>query len=339
VTTNNGVAETIGYDLNGNLTNIVTATSTNSYQWDAADRLVSATGPTNQSLFTYDGLGRRVQIIEKTNGVAYVTNKFVWDRAQLVEQRDLSGGIVTKRFFGDGEQISGTNYYFTRDHLGSIREMLNSSGVIQARYNYDSYGRLTKISGTIDADFGYAGMYVHQASGLLLTFFRAYSADLGRWLSRDPLTEKVGLNLYAYVSNNPINLTDLLGLLSITCQLSFSGWTTTYGDWQFNGQRPLAHGLLALVDLLYSGEPAADFDALGTAFGLADSAGVDPGGLWVIFWKRDVIKQWKTIYNCHDDCGHKWPKIEKGPAQVTQQAGIPSIWTHPYYEYYTPDGA
>ena len=211
VVTNNGMAETITYDLNGNMTSVVTATGTNSYQWDAANRIISITGPTNQSLFTYDGYGRRVQIVEKTNDVAYVTNKFIWDGQTLVEQRDLAGGTVIKRFFDGGEQILGTNYYFTHDHLDSIREMVDNAGTIKVRYDYDSFGRQTLISGTLNADFGYAGMYVHTASGLNLTFHRAYSADMGRWLSRDRLGENVGLNLYAYVANNPINAIDPFG--------------------------------------------------------------------------------------------------------------------------------
>jgi RHS repeat-associated protein len=216
VVTNNGVAKTITYDLNGNETSVITPTSTNTYQWDAANRMVSETGPTNQSLFTYDGLGRRVQIVEYANGAAYATNKFIWDGQTLAEQRDVTGAVVTKRFFGEGEQVSGTNYFFTRDHLGSVREVMNTAGVMQARYDYDPYGRMTVISGTFTADFGYAGMYYHAPSGLNLTLYRAYDPDLGRWPNRDPIQEFGGLNLYAYVFNNPINWIDLYGL-------SFSG--------------------------------------------------------------------------------------------------------------------
>ena len=210
VVTNNGVNKTLAYDLNGNETSVVTASSTNTYQWDAANRLVSITSPTNQSLFTYDGMGRRVQIIEKTNGVAVSTNKYLWTGLRLAEQRTTTG-TVTRRFFAQGEQISGTNYYFTRDHLGSIREMVNGSGVIQARYDYDPYGRRTKVSGTLDADFGYTGHYYHAGSGLWLTLYRAYDPDLGRWLSRDPIEEDGGLNLYGYVGSNPVNKIDPYG--------------------------------------------------------------------------------------------------------------------------------
>jgi RHS repeat-associated protein len=211
VVTNNGVAETLMFDLNGNETSVATTTGTNTYTWDAANRMVSFTGLTNQSLFTYDGLGRRVQDIELQNGVAVSTNKYVWCGMELCEQRDSTGAIATKRFFGEGEQISGTSYFFTRDHLGSVREMTDGVGTIQARYDYDPYGRRMKISGSLDADFGYAGMYYHAVSGLDLTYLRPYDADLGRWLSRDPLGETIGLNLYDYVLNNPINWFDPYG--------------------------------------------------------------------------------------------------------------------------------
>ena len=51
----------------------------------------------------------------------------------------------------------------------------------------------------------------HATSGLHLAPFRAYDARLGRWLSRDPIGEEGGINLYGYVGDNPINSVDLLG--------------------------------------------------------------------------------------------------------------------------------
>ncbi len=78
------------------------------------------------------------------------TNNFIlgWP-GMLAEQRDNTGTNVMKRFFGQGEQVSGTNYYFTRDHLGSVREVTGTSGIILARYDYDPYGRMTPISGAL----------------------------------------------------------------------------------------------------------------------------------------------------------------------------------------------
>jgi RHS repeat-associated protein len=104
------------------------------------------------------------------------------------------------------------SYFYTKDHLGSIREMTDSSGTIQARYDYDPYGKVTKLAGSLDADFQYAGYYEHAASGLNLTLFRAYDPNVGKWLSRDRLGESQGSNLYTYVENNPAYLYDPLGL-------------------------------------------------------------------------------------------------------------------------------
>ena len=102
--------------------------------------------------------------------------------------------------------------FYTRDHLGSIRELTDSTQAVRARYDYDAYGRMTKISGDKDSPIGFAGMPWHPQSGLNLALFRAYDPNLGRWLSRDPIAEYGGLNLYGYVGNNPVNWRDPSGL-------------------------------------------------------------------------------------------------------------------------------
>jgi RHS repeat-associated protein len=96
----------------------------------------------------------------------------------------------------------------------SIREMTDSSGNIVSQYGYDPYGRQTKVGGTgPNSDFGYAGTYVHQPSGLLMMGARIYNPVTGRFLNRDPIGENGGANLFAYVNNDPINLTDPSGML------------------------------------------------------------------------------------------------------------------------------
>ena len=90
--------------------------------------------------------------------------------------------------------------------------MTDGTGAIRYRGDYDPYGRPNHVQGDLTPDFGYAGMYYHAPSGLNLTLYRAYDSDFGRWLSRDPIQEAGGLNLYGYVANNPINETDIHGL-------------------------------------------------------------------------------------------------------------------------------
>ncbi|SRR5260221_482477 len=101
-------------------------------------------------------------------------------------------------------------YYYTRDHLGSVREMCDSTGSIVSRLSYDPNGNTTVVSGTNLPTKGYAGMFWHQASQDYLTVHRIYRPDVALWDSRDPKGEKGGLNLYEYCDDDPIEEVDTL---------------------------------------------------------------------------------------------------------------------------------
>ena len=195
------------YDANGNLT----SDGIRTFEWDAENRLVAVTIGTHVSTYTYDGLSRRVEIIEADNGSTTSDTKFIWCDLAICEARD-SSGTVLKRYFAEGVQDTGTAYFYTRDHLGSVRELVDSTGAVRARYGYDAWGRRTKVSGDKDADEGYTGHFQHTPSGLTLAPFRPYDGSLGRWISEDPIGLDGGLNLYAYVMGNPVVWDDALGL-------------------------------------------------------------------------------------------------------------------------------
>ncbi len=216
---------TLSYDLNGNLLSRTDSGGTTGYEWDAVNRLIAIEYPdSSRSEFTYDGLGRRVQIVEKNaSGTTESRRRFIWDGLSIAEERDLSGFNPVKRFYSHGvEIVSGSNvgdYFYTFDHLGSIREVTDDQGALVARYKYDPYGRVERedeLNSTIEADLRFTGHFYHEKSGLHLAPYRAYDADLGRWLSRDPLFNAEllpeGPNLYGYAGGNPVNAVDLLGL-------------------------------------------------------------------------------------------------------------------------------
>jgi RHS repeat-associated protein len=125
------------------------------------------------------------------------------------EARDSSGS-TTSQYFAFGQNIGGANNFYTKDHLGSIREMLSSTGSIVAQYTYDPYGRVVKLQGVQFADFQYADYYMHGASGLNLTLTRVYSSLLGRFVNRDILEESASPNLFQY-TNSPTCFVDPTG--------------------------------------------------------------------------------------------------------------------------------
>jgi RHS repeat-associated protein len=188
--TNTGTSQTLVDDANGNLT----SDGTRSFTWDAEDRLISVTSGSHVSTFAYDGLNRRVEVVEADSGVTTSDTKFVCCGGTICEARD-AGGAVQKRFFTQGVQDGGTAFFYTRDHLGSVRELTDQTGAARTRYDYDPSGRRIKISGDKDADMGFTGHYEHVPSSLTLAPFRAYDANLGRWISEDPMGLLGGVNL------------------------------------------------------------------------------------------------------------------------------------------------
>jgi len=61
--------------------------------------------------------------------------------------------------------------------------------------------------------------FTDEESGLVYYGYRYYSPGMGRWLSRDPIAENGGLNLYGFVYNDTVNMADVLGL---ACAKNFS---------------------------------------------------------------------------------------------------------------------
>jgi RHS repeat-associated protein len=218
VTVTGGATATYAYDDVGNLTGKTDSSGTTGYLWDAENRLIKLSYPGGATTeMTYDGLGRRVRIVEKDNATVITEDRrFVWDGQELAERRAADGTTVKRRYFADGVQADGNIRLYVRDHLGSVNQLINLSApsTATATFTYDPFGKRSQI-GAEDSDAAYTGHYYHASSGLHLALYRAYDVDTGRWLSRDPLEEHDGPNLYAYVHNDPINAVDPLGLYSV----------------------------------------------------------------------------------------------------------------------------
>lgn len=136
--------------------------------------------------------------------------RYLWCGSTVCESRNGSDA-VTADFFQDGELRGTQALYYVRDQLGSVIAVTAGTGRVLGAARYDAYGNLVACRGTQPA-FGFAGMLRDASTGLNLTLFREYDPAIGRWLSRDPIGEAGGINLYAYVLGNPLRWADPLGL-------------------------------------------------------------------------------------------------------------------------------
>ena len=250
------------YDNDGNLT----GDGLRTFAWDAENRLVKVTKGNDVQEFVWNGSGQRVA--EKRNDA--VTKQWVWDGTELREERTADNS-VTKRFYSGGVVLgpeaaspaAENRLCYTRDHLGSIREVVDGTGALRARYDFDAWGRRStnQVPGAsaVETDFAYTGHYWDDFAGVYLAYFRVYDPDLGRWLSRDPISEEGGINLYGYVGNGPLGAIDPFGL-------SWLDWEIP--PWLVNGTAGAADALsFGITDKLRGAVGANDVvDKCGGAY-------------------------------------------------------------------------
>lgn len=219
VTANNSLLEdslfTYAYDGNGNLTSKTEKATgiVTTYAWDYENRLVSVTSASLSAQYQYDPFGRRIQ--KTVNGV---TSRYAYDGPNIVTQYDgnsnLTAGYVHNLAIDDPLSVTQTagSFYYHKDSLGTVTDLTDSTGLTVQAYDFDSFGNIVGISGSLTQPFTFTGREYDPETGLYFYRARYYDAKAGRFISRDPIGFAGGINQYRMVSNNPLNFTDPLGL-------------------------------------------------------------------------------------------------------------------------------
>jgi RHS repeat-associated protein len=213
--------QTLTYDLNGNLT----SDGTNSYTWDARDRLVSITGPGVSAGFQYDALGRR-----SSKAINGSTASYLYDGLNMVQEQ--AGGASVNLLSGGVDEV------FTRTDLGGTHGLLldgqgstlastDAAGAFESEYTYDPFGTTTYSGAPSTNAQQYTGRE-NDATGLYYYRARYYSPRLQRFISQDPIGFGGGVNHYAYAANNPIKWSDPDGTKIIGVSVGGSAWGGTY---------------------------------------------------------------------------------------------------------------
>lgn len=213
------------YDASGNLT----ADGSSVYLYDLDNRLIQKNAQTSticptstsgytgalQASLTYDPLGRLYQ----TNGGAAGLTTFLYDGDELVAEYDGSN-LLKRRYVHsdnaddpmveyDGSAVGGsTRTFLMPDEQRSIIALINNDGSARNLNSYDEYG----IPGASNQGrFQYTGQAWIPELGMYYYKARIYSPTLGRFLQTDSVGYSGGLNLYAYVLDDPVNSADPTG--------------------------------------------------------------------------------------------------------------------------------
>jgi RHS repeat-associated protein len=109
------------------------------------------------------------------------------------------------------------NHHVAYDGNGNVVALADATaGAWSARYEYGPFGETLRASGSmaVTNPVRWSTKVTDDDSGLSYYGFRYYFPSVGRWLSRDPLGEKAGLNLFSIVSNDSVLKIDTDGRFS-----------------------------------------------------------------------------------------------------------------------------
>lgn len=176
------------FDANGN----TTQRGSESYSWDKKDHLTHA-GSTD---IQYDPLG----LIASYGDITFTTDPLgignVLSDSKSGAQYIYGNGLEARVI---GSKVS----YYVTDLRGSVVAIVDDSGNITHKYQYDEFGKVTQKEEADYNPFQYVGKYGVMYLGDHLYYMRArhYDPTIGRFLSEDPIWST---NLYPYADNNPI---------------------------------------------------------------------------------------------------------------------------------------
>lgn len=233
--------EVLVYDADGN----VVEDGRWHYVWDAENRCVAvetaaaaarAGVPRQRLEFLYDWQGRRIRkTVSHWADGTWVTasqRKFLYDGWNLIAELDHRNQHV--RSYAWGVDVSGSpkeaagvggllfvtetdpnrTYAVCDDGYGNVSGLVDTTdGIVAAAYAYGPFGETIGVRGSksLGNPFRFGTKYADAETGLLMFPLRLLNPSTGRFLTRDPIGEAGGWNVYAYVANNPLGYVDPLG--------------------------------------------------------------------------------------------------------------------------------
>jgi RHS repeat-associated protein len=275
-------------------------------KWDLEDQLQSADlGGGGTAYYVQDAHGQRVRKVVERLG------------SSVEERIYLSGYEIFRRRTGDtveveletlhvmdnhrrvalvettikdkGEPIASPSpviRYQLDNHLGSVCLELDHAGALLSYEEYYPFGNTSYHSARGAAEvslkrYRYIGKERDEETGLYYCGARYYASWLGRWTSCDPAGLTDGSNVYSYVNNRPLSLSDPTGMwglreFAVIAAVVVVGTVVTVATAGAAG--PLIVGAVASVGLTGTAATVATGVAVGVVAGAAGGAAAGAAG-------------------------------------------------------------
>ena len=231
---NGGEAFTPQYDADGNQTLIKTSTGIWEVTYNAENRPVKFESEDRGTTVecAYDSMGRRFEKKVTIGGTTGFHARYLYRDYLQVAECDLTGETpeVVRSYIWDPSEpeatrvlsmtrweVDGTqekeHLYCMDDAMKNVTSLFGEARGRRALYEYRPYGGLITSEGNMAEEnkFRFSSEYMDDELGLVYYNYRHLNPLDGRWISRDPIAEEGGWNLFAFVGNNGVNRWDYLG--------------------------------------------------------------------------------------------------------------------------------
>ncbi|MCX6158453.1 MAG: RHS repeat-associated core domain-containing protein, partial [Ignavibacteriae bacterium] len=234
-----GLSDQYTYDYNGNQTNDYLAGNTG-ISYDHRNLITEITRSNNTTdppttikiRYKYDEAGNRTRKSiyqtqdENPSPITNDDNPTGWSITKdEYYSRDASGKEIAVyqsyaldywNVWGSGNEgrikPTGMKYFYLKDHLGSIRAVINQNNVLVEAQDYDPWGHIARSWDSTSTDYKFTGKERDQESNYDYFGARYYDARIGRWGGIEPLLEKYfSYSPYQYGLLNPMRLVDANG--------------------------------------------------------------------------------------------------------------------------------
>lgn len=238
---------TLSYDADGNLTGKQQSGWEQTFTWNTLGQLTEVVTNGTTTTFGYDGVGRRVR-----QTVGATTTRYLWDGDDLVAELDGAGNPIREYVYYPGVdrphsvRTGGSTYYYATELPGHVVHLVDNTNTVVNSYESTPWGEPISATENVAQPLRFAAREYDADNRLYYVRARYYDAELGRFLSEDPIGLLGGLNPFTYAGNDPVNFRDPLGLCpsgQFRLVIIVDANTGEVIDWYYTCKGGGAHGL------------------------------------------------------------------------------------------------